>query len=141
MRLLVALLTLSALGLAVAAPIAQADIFWVVDQKTVHVGGQITGYGNAAGMQIYLVPVSVAPLPYACGPANTVCTPQSKYRPGPPLYTPLGSFRRGPGFDKDQRFRFRVPRVKPGAYKVVAWSGGPLILAGKTMDGQTLLIR
>lgn len=88
-----------------------------------------------------MVPASVAPLLYACGPANTVCTPQSNYRPGPPLYTPLGAFRRHPGSDSNQRFRFRVPRVEPGAYKVVAWSGGPLILAGKTMDGQTLLVR
>lgn len=141
MRFLTALLLLGALGLAIAAPVAQADIFWVIDQKTVHVGGVITGYGNAAGMRIYLVPLAVAPLPYACGPANTICTPQSKYRPGPPLYTPLGSFRRKPGFDSNQRFRFRVPRVTPGAYKVVAWSGGPLILAGKTIHGQTLLIR
>jgi hypothetical protein len=128
--------------LAVGAPIARADVYWIVNEKTVSAGGFITGYGNASGMRAFLVSVDVAPTPYACGPANTICTPQSSYRPGPPLYTPIGSFRRKPGFDRDQRFRFRVPpRVKPGAYKIVAWSGGPLILAGKTMHGQTLLVR
>ena len=141
MRRLIAPIPLSMVVLSVFAPLAQGDIAWTINEKSVHIGGFVTGSGNASGMRVFLVPIGVAPLPYACGPANTVCTPQSKYRPGPPLYTPLGSFRRRPGFDEDQRFRFRVPRVKPGAYKVVAWSGGPLILAGSTMRGQTLLIR
>jgi hypothetical protein len=141
MRRLTALLSLSIIVFAVAASVAHADIYWVVNERTVHVGGFIIGYGNASGMHVFLVPVGLAPLPYACGPAKTICIPQSNYRPGPPFYTPLGSFRRTPDFNTNQRFRFRVPRVKPGAYKVVAWSGGPLILAGKTVHGQTLLVR
>jgi hypothetical protein len=140
MRRLAALLSLGTIVLAVVAPVARADIYWVVNEKAVHVGGFITGYGNASGMGVFLVPVGVAPLPYACG-SNTICTPQSRVRPRPPFYTLLGSFRRKPDFDRNQRFRFRVPRIKPGAYKVVAWSGDSLILAGKTMRGQTVLIR
>ncbi len=112
-RVMHRLLQLALLGtvvLAVTAQVARADIYWLIDQKAVHVGGFITGYGNASGMKVFLVPVAVAPLPYACG-SNTICTPQSRIRPGPPLYTLLGSFRRKPDFHRNQRFRFRVPRV------------------------------
>jgi hypothetical protein len=56
----------------------------------------------------------------------------------------LGSFRATRDRYAKQRFRFRVPRTKPGAYKVVVWCrpcGGSLILAGSTIEGQTVLVR
>ena len=80
----------------------------------------------------------------ALRPIGMVCSPQIRRRPGPPNYTPLGSFRTKPGPQSDQRFRFRVPRVKRGAYKVVVWCrpcGGSLILAGARIEGQTVLVR
>jgi hypothetical protein len=46
------LLSLGIIVLAVAAPVARADIYWVINEKTVHVGGFITGYGNASGMRV-----------------------------------------------------------------------------------------
>lgn len=122
--------------------IAWADFGLVVVQKSVHVGGVLTGTGWGKGWTpVFLVPVSVAPRPYACD-GNAICSPQVRTRPGPPFYTLLGSFRAKP--DADQRFRFRVPRVKRGVYKVVLWCrpcGGSLILAGRTIEGQTVHIR
>jgi hypothetical protein len=126
-----------------AVPATQADVYFVIDQTSVHVGGLITGSGDAPGMPVYLVPVEIAPRPYACG-AKNVCSPQTHMRLGPPNYTLLGRFRMTRDRAASQRFRFRVPRVKRGAYKVVVWCracSGSLILAGPTMSGQTVHIR
>lgn len=132
---------LSKLGLLIVValsvvPVARAYVGLVVDQKSVPVGGVITGIGWGTGWTpVFLVPIAVAPRPYACG-RNAICRPQSRARPGPPFYFLLDSFRAT--LDADQRFRFRVPRVKRGAYKVVVWCrpcGGSLILAGRTLEG------
>lgn len=123
--------------------VARADIGLHVDQASIRVGGLLTGWGNGSRMPIFLVPVAVAPRPFACG-RNAICTPQSRARPGPPFYTLLGWLRATPNRCAKQRFRFRVPLVKRGAYKVVVWCracGGSLILAGSTIEGQTVLVR
>ncbi|MFL5964718.1 MAG: hypothetical protein ACJ757_17725 [Gaiellaceae bacterium] len=130
-------------GALSVVPVARGDIFFVIDQKSVRVAGLLTGSGNGSGMPIFLVPVAIAPRPFACGP-KAVCSPQIRSRPGPRNYARLGSFRTKPGPQADQCFRFRVPHVKRGAYKVVVWCracGGSLILAGGTIEGQTVLVR
>jgi hypothetical protein len=124
-------------------PVSRADVYFVIDQKSVGVDGFITGKGDGSGMPVYLVPAWMAPRPYACN-ATAVCAPQTHARLGPPNYTLLGRFRVTRDRSTDQRFRFRVPRVKPGAYKVIIWCracGGSLILAGPTAAGQTVLVR
>jgi hypothetical protein len=121
-------------------PVAHADLFFVVNQKTVKIGGVLTGDGNGGGMPVLLVPAAIAPLPFACG-RNALCTPQSALRPGPPNYIPLGNFHTKAR--TEQGFRLRVPHVKPGAYKVVVWCrpcGGSLILAGNHLH-QNLIVR
>jgi hypothetical protein len=123
--------------------VARTDVYFVIDQKYVRVGGLITGSGTGSGMPVYLVPAWLAPRPYACA-ARAVCSPQTRSRLGPPNFTLLGRFRSSRNREVDQRFRFRVPRVTRGAYKVVLWCrrcGGALILAGPTIDGQTIHVR
>jgi hypothetical protein len=107
------------------------------------VGGFITVKGAGSGMPVYLVPAWMAPRPYACN-ATAICSPQTHARLGPPNYTLLGRFRETRTRHANQRFRFRVPPIKPGTYKVVLWCGacgGSLILAGPTINGQTLTVR
>ena len=65
-------------ALCTASP-ALGDIYFVIDQASVRPGGFITGSGNGSGMSVYLVPVQVAPRPYACG-ARAVCSPQTHMR-------------------------------------------------------------
>jgi hypothetical protein len=139
---LLALVPVIVLALTVV-PTAKTDVSFVIDQKSVRVGGFITGSGNGSGMPAYLVPASIAPRPFACG-ANDVCSPRTHMRLGTPNYTFLGRFRTTRDRETNRRFRFRVPRVKRGAYKVVLWCracGGSLILAGPTIGGQTVRIR
>lgn len=126
-----------------AVPLARADIVLHLDQRSVRVGGVVSGWGDGSGMPVFLVSVGVSPRPFACG-ENAICAPQSRARPGPPLYTLLGSLRATGDLYAKQRLRFRVPRVKRGTYKVVIWCrvcGGSLILAGSTIEGQTVIVR
>ena len=142
MRRFVALGPVIAVALLLV-PVARADVYFVIDQKSVRVGGFITGKGDGSGMPVYLVPAWMAPRPYACN-ATAICSPQTHARLGPPNYALLGRFRVTHNRYADQRFRFRVPPVKPGTYKVVLWCGacgGSLILAGPTINGQTLTVR
>ena len=64
-------------------------------------------------------------------------------RPPRRPYVFLGRLRRTRNPYETQHFRFRVPRVRPGKYKVVIWCrpcGGTLILAGPTGFGQTVTV-
>ena len=87
--------------------------------------------GDGSRLPFYLVPKRLAPS------LNT----RTKRAPGRP-YVFLGGLRRTRNFFATQ-FRFRVPKVTPGRYKVVIWCrpcGGTLILAGPTGLGQTVTV-
>ena len=116
----------------VAAQIAAADVYVVLANTTVHRGGYLRGTGDGSRLPFYLVPKRRAP---------DVGT-QVRQPPGRP-YVFLGRLRRTRNFYAKQHFRFRVPTVQPGKYKVVIWCrrcGGNLILAGPTGFGQTVTV-
>ena len=124
-----------------AAPAAHADVGATIADTTVHQGGYLRGTGNGSGLPLYLVPERNAPLLYRCH-GNGFCSPRTKRPPRRP-YVFLGRLRRTHDFYAKQHFRFRVPMVRPGRYKVVMWCrpcGGSLILAGSTRFGQTVTV-
>ena len=124
-----------------AAPAAQADIGATIAATTVHRGGYLRGTGNGSGLPLYLVPERKAPLLYRCH-GKGFCAPRTKRPPRRP-YVFLGRLRRTRDFYAMQHFRFRVPMVRPGGYKVVMWCrpcGGSLLLAGSTRFGQTVTV-
>ena len=117
----------------VAVPAAYADVYVIIANSTVHRGGYLRGTGDGSRLPFYLVPKRLAP---ADGT-------QMKRPPRRP-YVFLGRLRRTRSFYATQHFRFRVPMVRPGKYKVVIWCrpcGGTLILAGPTGFGQTVTVR
>jgi hypothetical protein len=132
------------LGLAAALVLvsaAYADVYVIIANTTVHRGGYLRGTGDGSRLPFYLVPVRHAPLGYRCH-GNGFCAPRTKRPPRRP-YVFLGRLRRTRNFYAKQRFRFRVPMVRPGRYKVVIWCrpcGGSLILAGATGFGQTVTV-
>jgi hypothetical protein len=116
----------------VAVPAAYADIYVIIANTTVHRGGYLRGTGDGSRLPFYLVPKRLAP---AYGD-------RMKRAPRRP-YVFLGRLRRTRNPYATQHFRFRVPRVRPGKYKVVIWCrpcGGTLILAGPTGFGQTVTV-
>lgn len=116
----------------VAAPAAYADIYVIVANTTVHRGGYLRGTGDGSRMPFYLVLKRLAP-------ADGDRLSHPPHRP----YVFLGRLRRTRNPYATQHFRFRVPRVRPGKYKVVIWCrpcGGTLILAGPTGFGQTVTV-
>jgi hypothetical protein len=123
------------LGLAAAlvlAPAAYTDIYVVIANTTVHRGGSLLGTGDGSRMPVYLVPKRLAP---AYGD-------RLKHPPRRP-YIFLGRLRRTRNFYATQHFHFRVPKVRPGKYKIVIWCrpcGRTLILAGPTGFGQTVTV-
>jgi hypothetical protein len=124
-----------------AASPAQADVGATIAATTVHRGGHLRGTGNGSGLPLYLVPERNAPLVYRCH-GNGFCAPRTKRPPRPP-YVFLGRLRRTRDFYAIQHFRFRVPMVRSGRYKVVMWClpcGGSLLLAGGTRLGQTVTV-
>ena len=124
-----------------AAPPAGADVYVIIADTTVHRGGYLRGTGDGSGLPFYLVPERSAPLGYRCH-GNGFCAPRTKRPPRRP-YVFLGRLRRTRDFYAKQHFRFRVPMVRPGRYKVVIWCkpcGGSLILAGATGFGQTVTV-
>jgi hypothetical protein len=124
-----------------AAPGAHADAGVTVADATVHQGGYLHGTGNGSALPLYLVPERKAPLVYRCH-GNGFCAPRTRRPPRRP-YVFLGRLRRTRDFYARQHFRFRVPMVRPGRYKVVMWCrlcGGSLILAGGTRFGQTVTV-
>ena len=115
-----------------AVPAAYADIYVVIANTTVHRDGYLRGTGDGSRLPFYLVPKRLAP---AYGD-------RVKRAPRRP-YVFLGRLRRTRNPYATQHFRFRVPRVRPGKYKVVIWClpcGGTLILAGPTGFGQTVTV-
>jgi hypothetical protein len=123
------------LGLTAAlvlAPAAYADIYVIVANTTVHRGGYLRGTGDGSRMPFYLVAKPLAP----------VDGDRLNHPPRRP-YVFLGRLRRTRNPYATQHFRFRVPKVRPGKYKVVIWCrpcGGTLILAGPTGFGQTVTV-
>lgn len=116
----------------VVIPAASADVYVVLANTTVHSDGYLHGTGGGSHLPFYLVPKRLAP---AYGT-------QVKRAPRRP-YVFLGRLRATRNFYATQHFRFRVPRVRPGRYKVVIWCrpcGGTLILAGPTGFGQTVTV-
>jgi len=125
----------------VVVPAAYADVYVIIASTTVHRGGYLRGTGDGSGLPFYLVPKRRAPLGYRCH-GNAFCAPRTKRPPSRP-YVFLGRLRRTRNFYAKQHFRFRVPTVQPGKYKVVIWCrrcGGNLILAGPTGFGQTVTV-
>jgi hypothetical protein len=126
----------------VAAGTARADVYVIVTTTTVHVGGFLRGTGDGSGLPFYLVPYARRPLVSRCG-VNALCAARTRRAPRAP-YVYLGRLRKTRDFYALQRFRFRVPRVRPGRYAVVIWCrpcGGSLILAGATARGQVVTVR
>jgi hypothetical protein len=116
----------------VVAPAAYADIYMIIANTTVHRGGYLRGTGDGSRLPFYLVPKRLAP-------ADGSRTKQAPRRP----YVFLGRLRQTRNPYATEHFRFRVPRVRPGKYKVVIWCrpcGGTLILAGSTGFGQTVTV-
>jgi hypothetical protein len=116
----------------VAVPAAYADVYVIVENTTVHRGGYLRGTGDGSRLPFYLVPRRLAP-------SDGTHVKRPPRRP----YVFLGRLRRTRNFYATQRFRFRVPMVRPGKYKVVIWCrpcGGTLILAGPTGFGQTVTV-
>ena len=120
----------------VLVPPANADVGIVLTTLVVHRCGWIRGVGDGSGLPVYLVPNRFAPRRE--GPAE----PRSKQPPRPPFIL-LGRLRRTSDPYANQRFRFRVPRVHLGRYRVFLYCracGGSLIVSGISFEGQTLRI-
>ena len=116
----------------VAVPTASADVYVIIANTTVHRGGYLRGTGDGSRLPFYLVPKHLAPY-------DGTHVKRPPRRP----YIFLGRLRRTRNFYATQHFRFRVPMVRPGKYKVVIWCrpcGGTLILAGTTGFGQTVTV-
>jgi hypothetical protein len=117
-------------------PAAGADVGITLTKLVVHCSGWIRGVGDGSGLPVYLVPNRFAPRRE--GPSE----PRSKQPPRRPFIL-LGRLRRTRSPYANQRFRFRVPRVRPGRYRVFLYCGpcgGSLIVSGNSFEGQTLRI-
>jgi hypothetical protein len=125
----------------VGVPAASADVYVIIANTIVHRGGYLRGTGDGSGLPFYLVPERFAPLGHRCH-GNGFCAARTKRPPRRP-YVFIGRLRRTRYFYAKQHFRFRVPMVRPGRYKVVIWCrpcGRSLILAGATGFGQTVTV-
>jgi hypothetical protein len=120
----------------VLVPAAGADVGITLTTLVVHRCGWIRGVGDGSGLPVYLVPKRFAPR------REGTSEPRSKQPPRRPFIL-LGRLRRTRDPYADQRFRFRVPRVRPGRYRVFLYCGpcgGSLIVSGNSLEGQTLRI-
>lgn len=120
----------------VLVPSASADVGIVLTTLVVHRCGWIRGVGDGSGLPVYLVPNRFAPR------RESSSEPRSTHAPGRPFIF-LGRLRRTRDPYANQRFRFRVPRVRPGRYRVFLYCrpcGGSLIVSGISFEGQTLRI-
>jgi hypothetical protein len=137
-RLLAAAVVVAA---SVLTPSARADFGLQLTTTVAHVGGIIRGRSNGSRMLVYLLPVSQ---PYFTCIRGGVCGDRIRTEPPPRSpYTLLGRMPRIHGLYEPALFRFRVPRVQPGLYRVVLWCrpcGGTLIVAGNAFEGQKLRI-
>jgi hypothetical protein len=136
----IAALSLVALALA---PAAEADIGVRLSTKDVHVGGTLRGWSNGRGFPVYIVPSALAPKRYSCHKGTAICEPRSKRPPGKPFVL-LGRVPGKAGDYGKQWFAFRVPRVRPGLYRVFIYCrpcGHSLIQSGSGVEGETIRIR
>jgi hypothetical protein len=120
----------------VLVPAAGADVGITLTTVVVHRCGWIRGVGDGSGLPVYLVPKRFAPR------REGTSEPRSKRPPRRPFIL-LGRLRKTRDPYADQRFRFRVPRVRPGRYRVFLYCGpcgGSLIVSGNSFEGQTLRI-
>jgi hypothetical protein len=141
-RTLAAVAALCVLAL-VFIPSASADIGLRLATKDVRVGGKLRGWSNGRGFPVYIVPSALAPKRHSCHRGTAICEPTSRRPPRKPFVL-LG---RVPGKFGDygkQPFAFRVPRVRPGLYRVFIYCrpcGRSLIQSGDRLDGETIRIR
>jgi hypothetical protein len=120
----------------VLVPSARADVGIVLSKLVVHRCGWIRGIGDGSGLPVYLVPQRFAPRRE--GPSE----PRSARPPQRPFIL-LGRLHRTRNVYATQLFRFRIPRVRPGLYRVFLFCracGGSLIVSGNSFQGQTLRI-
>ena len=120
----------------IIVPSARADVGIVLSKLVVHRCGWIRGTGDGSGLPVYLVPKRFAPK------REGSTEPRSARPPRPPFIL-LGRLHRTGNVYATQRFRFRVPRVRPGLYRVFLYCracGGSLIVSGNTFKGQTLRV-
>jgi hypothetical protein len=125
------------------APSAGADIGIRLAARDVHVGGMLRGWSNSRGFPIYIVPSAIAPKYHSCRNGTAVCAPTSKRPPGKPFVL-LGRVPGRVGDYGKQWFAFRVPRVRPGLYRVFIYCrpcGRSLIQSGSRIDGETVRVR
>jgi hypothetical protein len=125
-----------------AAPVARADIGIRVATKVVHVGGLLRGWSSGSGFPVYLVPSSLAPRRHSCHSGTAICEPTSRRPPGRPFVL-LGRIPGRAGEYARHHFSFRVPRVRPGLYRVFIYCrpcGGSLIQSGDRLEGETVRV-
>jgi hypothetical protein len=136
----IAALSLVALALS---PAAEADIGVRLSTKDVHVGGILRGWSNGRGFPVYIVPSALAPKNYACRKGTAICAPTAKRPPGKPFVL-LGRVPGRAGDYGKRWFAFRVPRVRPGLYRVFIYCrpcGRSLIQSGSRVEGETIRVR
>jgi hypothetical protein len=144
-RVIVRRAALIGLGIAALAlpAAARADIGLRVTTKVVRVDGRLRGWSNGAGFPVYIVPSSLAPKRVSCHGGTGICEPTSKRPPGPPFVF-VGRVPGKFGAYGRHRFAFRVPRVRPGLYRVFIYCrpcNGGLIQSGDRVEGETISVR
>jgi hypothetical protein len=125
-----------------AAGPASAAIFVHLTETSVHRGGRLHLFGNAAAMPLYVLPVAQMPL---CMRYDTCA---SLMRRSAPPRSPFVFAGRtpgtSPGFGPTRLVVVRLPkRIRPGRYKLFVWCvqcGGTLIPASAGVSSQTLHI-
>jgi hypothetical protein len=128
----------------VFASAARGDIGVRLLTSDVCVGGTLRGWSNGSGFPVYIVPSLLTPKRYSCHNGTAICEPTVKRPPGKPFVL-LG---RVPGkfavYDGRKNFAFRVPRVRPGLYRVFIYCrpcGRSLIQSVNRVEGGTIRIR
>lgn len=100
----------------VVVPIARADIGISLDRTRGHPGEVVRASSGAFFLSLYLAPDSAALQPRPCMDGRGICSPTSLGPPQREGWVWLGRF-----FPTRPSFHFRVPDVRPGAYRPVAY--------------------
>jgi hypothetical protein len=131
------------IAVLILAPAAAADIGIGVETRVVDVGGRLRGWSNGSGFPVYIVPAALAPGRHSCHGGTAICEPTSRHAPRKP-FVRLGRVPGRRGDYARHRFSFRVPRVRPGLYRVFVYCqpcGGSLIQSGGRPEGETIRVR